>query len=176
VEKFDGPTLNVDKEEFKRDVAKYGLKTLADSIWATDKTEETVARQAPKHESKTPYHSRQCAQNNKNFAKHTSNAAKDTRWCNKKNNTPPRREAALAREASAPCEECSRREATKHGLQAKKDSQRQTTEKKETPPPVVVVEEQLNEFKGRVAFDMDEFRCEVAKQGLKTLKDSRWAN
>ncbi|KAI3318069.1 hypothetical protein HD806DRAFT_549426 [Xylariaceae sp. AK1471] len=35
VEKFDKPRLPVDMEEFRREVAEHGLKTLKDSRWAT---------------------------------------------------------------------------------------------------------------------------------------------
>ncbi|KAI3318068.1 hypothetical protein HD806DRAFT_540539 [Xylariaceae sp. AK1471] len=159
LEEFEKPDINVDKDEFSQDVAKYGLKTLQDSRWATKKTEAPGFR--------------------RDVAKYGSKTLKDSRWTTQKTeapgsrrSAPVRREGSFGREGSFRGEGSFRREAPKYGLKTTQDSRRRTTEKTEVPRAIV----EQNEFKDRVVVNKEEFDREVAEYGLKTLKDSRWAN
>ncbi|TGJ81836.1 hypothetical protein E0Z10_g6916 [Xylaria hypoxylon] len=70
VEKFDPPHLNVDKEEFERDIAEYGLRKLKNSRWA--ETNIPILLHSNTHKIRQEFE--------RDVAKYNLKTLKDSRW------------------------------------------------------------------------------------------------
>ncbi|KAI1274246.1 hypothetical protein F5Y07DRAFT_401536 [Xylaria sp. FL0933] len=134
---FDLPCLSSDAEESKDDAAEHNLKTLKDSRWAKDNSQDNEHSE----------YSRDSVSSGNDFK---GPSRSQSRGEPEKRN---QRKKGKSRHGSG-----------RHSHKTQKNPRQTKEEEEETPrePP-------------RLLMDMEEFKKDVEKYNLKTLKDSRWA-
>ncbi|KAI1197882.1 hypothetical protein F5X97DRAFT_324098 [Nemania serpens] len=163
--------VRMDMDEFQREVAEYGLKTLKDSRWAGKGEDEKMEEDEAEEPRNYPVQM-DMEEFRHEVAEHGLKTLQDSRWADDAEEKMEEDEPEEPRNYPVHMDmEEFRREVAEHGLKTLKDSRwaDDVEEKMEEDEP-----EEPRHYPVRM--DMEEFRREAAEDGLKTLSGSRWSN